>query len=73
MSIEIKNGSLVHKLWEDLSDPELIGHFQYFGDAKRFAESQEAMTDTTIRYTITDTYTGKMQIVLRQASKKASS
>lgn len=38
MRIEFTNGASVSRFWKDLPDGELLAGFQYFNEAKAFAE-----------------------------------
>jgi hypothetical protein len=66
MSIEIANGSLVHRIWGDNSEPEFLAYFTYSGDAETFAQASLASHVTSSTFTtalvVTHTYSGKMQI-----------
>ena len=50
MSTNFTNGSLVMRVWNFDGSGEMIAKFQYFSDAKKFAEMQAAATPDDCNY-----------------------
>lgn len=70
------NGAVVNRIWGDLTDAEVIGAFQYSGDAETFAKAklaEDASRDFhSCAYAVCCHYTGKLNIFRHQAPEKSA-
>jgi len=58
---DITNRTLVHQIWADNHEAELIATFQFFGDAQKFVEERKpTTTEYETMLAATDTYSGRM-------------
>lgn len=64
MSVEIKNGASVSRMWGDDSG-ELLGAFQYASHAIAFAKlmAQDDTRPSTVYYVVTNHHDGEVRIV----------
>lgn len=67
--MEIKNGSTVHRIWATptgyLSDAELIGVFQYIGDAETFCKAKLEREPENCALAAVCHYSGKMSLFFK--------
>lgn len=58
MRIEFINGATVHELWGDLTDGTLVAAFQYYDQAKSWAERAMERQPSAVSLLVVDHGTG---------------